>query len=130
MSGIWGRKKAQRLRRKSLGNPSAHRSVQVNTVLEPRAMSEKVIDAEVIVSSIVTCHSCGTKNRINRADSRGRYRCGSCRAVIRDPFRRPFFRWPHLPYSFRWLVRRHIRWVFVGAVGLLVIYGVWQDHAE
>ncbi len=65
-------------------------------------MSEKVIEAE-IVPTLVTCHRCGTKNRLRQRNEVGRYRCGSCQAVIRETTHKRRFAWPRVS-SRGWVV--------------------------
>ncbi len=76
-------------------------------------MSEKVFEVE-IVPSLVTCHRCGTKNRLHPTKSYGRYRCGSCHAVIRETFLRRRFKWnPH--FSPR-------GWAIIAACGVVLMF--------
>jgi ribosomal protein L37AE/L43A len=51
-------------------------------------MSAKTIDAKIVEEEIVTCKSCGQRNRLYKRARHGIYRCRSCRATLPNPFTR------------------------------------------
>ncbi len=53
----------------------------------------KKLHAEIVKEVIVACRKCGQKNRLYQRSQEGNYRCGSCRAVLSDPFKRPPWVW-------------------------------------
>lgn len=82
----------------------------------------KIIDAEVLVSKIVTCPACGKKNRIKQERAHGYHRCGACHSAIQDqPIASPR-RWPILPYPFRWALRRYFGWIAAVILGVILCF--------
>ena len=51
-------------------------------------MVEPVIEAELVEERIVACPQCRRSNRLHKRSATGVYRCGACRAVLPNPFRR------------------------------------------
>jgi peptide methionine sulfoxide reductase MsrB len=49
-------------------------------------MTERVIDAEIVEERIAVCPQCRQKNRLYQRSANGIYRCGACRATLRNPF--------------------------------------------
>lgn len=85
-------------------------------------MAKDRVDTEGMGTSIVTCQSCGAKNRLRQASSRGRYRCGSCRETLPNPFHRRRFHVLPFASKFGSFVRRYWKRGIAIAIGFVIFF--------
>jgi hypothetical protein len=53
----------------------------------------KTVDAEIVDEVIVACKKCGQKNRLYKHARQRKHRCGSCRAILSNPFNSSAWKW-------------------------------------